>query len=68
MLNEVLDPAREVGAQLVENVCLDIRPVLVDQLRKRHSAQVRGSSNLLQLHPPALAELEFGDPLLELES
>ena len=68
VLDEFLNGAPEIGAQLVEHVRLDVRPVVVDQLGERHSAQPRGCRDLLQLHPSALAELQFGDPLLELES
>lgn len=64
VLDEVLDAAPEVGAQFVEHVRLDVRTMLIDQLRERHSVQARGSRNFLQLYAPAFAELEFGNPLL----
>ena len=58
VLDEFLDRAPEIRAQLVEHVCLDVRPVMVDQLGERHAAQSRGCRNLLQLHRIAPPDLD----------
>lgn len=68
VLDEFLDCATEIGAQLVEYVRLDIRPVVIDQLGERHAVQSRGCRNLLQLDALPLTELEIRDTFPELES
>jgi hypothetical protein len=67
MFNQFLDPAREVAAELVDNVCLDVRPILVDQFREGHAVQVRGFRNLLKGHPTPFPEFEVGDPFFQFE-
>lgn len=68
VLDQLLDPAPEVRAQLVQHIGLDVRPMLVRQLRKRHAIEPGRCGDLLQLNPLALPELEIGNPLFELES
>lgn len=67
VLDEILDAAAEVGAQLVEHVRLNVRTMLIDQLRERHSAQARSCRDFLQLYPSAFTKFEFRDPFFELE-
>ena len=39
MLDQFFDPADEVAAELVDNVCLDVGPMLVRQLGQGHPVQ-----------------------------
>lgn len=68
MLHQILDPASEVGTQLVEHVRLDVGAMLVGQLRKRHPIQSGSCSDLLQLDSLPFPELQISNSLTQLES
>jgi hypothetical protein len=68
MLDQLFNSAAKEGTEFVHCVRVDVRPMVVGKLGKRHSVQARGLSDLLDRHAPALPELEIGDSFFEFKS
>lgn len=60
MLNQVLHPAAEVEAQLVQGFSLDIGAMVIGHLRQGHSVESRHLRDLLKSHATTLSKLEVG--------
>lgn len=68
VLDQLINPAPEEGAQSIQHIALDIGPVVIGHLREGHPVQTGDFSDFLDGHSSALPELEIRDSLLELES
>lgn len=64
VLHELLNPAPEVAAQLVDDVGLDVRAVVVCKLGQGHPVQAGCLGNLLKRYAAPLTKLEISNPLL----